>query len=117
MSQSADLSSSGMDKKIEKKTWTVKRIGIAAGGVVLFAFSIYSFIFMDMRSSLNVDRDKLTISTVQQDSFQEFTYETGAVEPIQTIYLDAIEGGVVEEVYRESGAMVQKGDTILVISN
>lgn len=117
MSQSADVSGSGMDKKLEKKTWTPKRIGMAAAGIVLIALFLYSFVFMDTRSSLNVERDKLTISTVQEDSFQEFTQETGTVQPIQTIYLDAIEGGVVEEVHRESGAMVKQGDTILVLSN
>ncbi len=116
-SSNSPLSGSGMDKKIEKKTWTVKRISLIAGVCVLLALFIYSFVLMDTRSSLNVDRDKLTISTVQQNSFQEFTRENGTVQPIQTIYLDAIEGGVVEEIYRESGAMVEKGDTILVLSN
>lgn len=119
MSKNAEnrISGSGMDKKIKKGYWTAKRISMVAGGVVLVAFFLYSFVFIDIRSSLNVERDKLTIRTVQQDSFQEFTHETGTVQPIQTIYLDAIEGGVVEEVYRESGAMVGKGDTILVFSN
>lgn len=117
MSKSADVSNSGMDKKIEKKTWTTKRIGMIAGGVALVALFLYSFVFMDTRSTLNVEREKLTISTVQQDSFQEFTQETGTVQPIQTIYLDAIEGGVVESIYRESGTMVEEGDTILTLSN
>lgn len=118
MSQnSADLSNAGMDKKIKKKTWTTKRIAMIVGGVVIVALFLYSFIFMDVRSTLNVEREKLTISTVQEDSFQEFIQVTGTVQPIQTIYLDAIEGGVVQEVYRESGTMVDQGDTILTLSN
>jgi len=111
------ISSSGMDKKIEKKTWTPKRIAMIVGGVAILALFFYSFVFMDMRSTLNVDREKLTISTVQEDSFQEFIQITGTVQPIQTIYLDAIEGGVVENIYRESGSMVERGDTILTLSN
>ena len=111
------ISSSGMDKKIEKEFWTTKRIALASGGVVILALFIYSFVFMDVRSSLNVDRERITVSTVQRDSFQEFQEFTGTVQPIQTIYLDAIEGGVVENVYRESGTMVAKGDTILTLSN
>jgi len=119
MSETAEhrISSSGMDKKIEKKIWTLKRIGIVAGGIFLIALFIYGFIFMDTRSALNVERDKLTISTVKQDSFQEFILVTGAAQPIQTIYLDAIEGGVVEKIYRESGTVVEPGDTILTLSN
>ncbi|MDX1618264.1 MAG: HlyD family efflux transporter periplasmic adaptor subunit [Balneolaceae bacterium] len=111
------ISSSGMDRKIEKKTWTPKRIGMIIGGAAIVGLFVYSFIFMDVRSTLNVDREKLTVSTVREDSFQEFIQVTGTVQPIQTIYLDALEGGVVEEVYIESGTMVEEGDTILTLSN
>jgi len=118
MSQnSADLSSAGMDKKIKKKTFTTKRIAMIVGGIAIVALFLYSFIFMDVRSTLNVEREKLTITTVQEDSFQEFIQVTGTVQPIQTIYLDAIEGGVVQDVYSESGNMVKEGDTILTLSN
>ena len=113
----ADLSSAGMDKKREKKTWTAKRIGMIVGGLAIVSLFIYSFFLMDVRSTLNVEQEKLTISTVQEDSFQEFIQVTGTVQPIQTIFLDAIEGGVVQEVYRESGTMVEQGDTILTLSN
>jgi HlyD family secretion protein len=107
----------GMDRKIEKKTWTTKRI-LTIGGVIAFlGLSIYAFWFMDVRSTLNVDREKITISEVREDTFQEFIQVTGAVQPIQTIYLDAIEGGVVQQVFLESGTMVQKGDTILTLTN
>lgn len=112
-----DISSAGMDRKIEKKTFTPKRIGMIVGGILLVALFIYSFVFMDVRSTLNVERDKLTISTVKEDSFLEFIQVSGTVQPIQTIYLDAIEGGVVQEVRRESGTMVEEGDTILTLSN
>ena len=107
----------GMDRKIEKKTWTLKRILTIAGIIAFVGLSVYAFWFMDVRSTLNVERDKLTISTVQENTFQEFIQVTGAVQPIQTIYLDAIEGGVVQEVFLESGTMVEEGDTILTLTN
>lgn len=112
-----NVSESGMDKKIKKKTWTPKRIGMIVGGAAIVGLFIYSFIFMDVRSTLNVDKEKLTITTVKEDSFQEFIQETGTVQPIQTIYLDAIEGGRVEEIFIESGTMVENGDTVLTLSN
>ncbi len=117
MADKKDISSAGMDRKIEKKTFTPKRIGMILGGVALIALFIYSFVFMDVRSTLNVERDKLTISTVQEDSFLEFIQVSGTVQPIQTIYLDAIEGGVIQEVSLESGTMVEEGDSILTLSN
>jgi len=39
------------------------------------------------------------------------------VEPISTIFLDAQEGGRVEEILIEEGSMVKKGDIILRLSN
>lgn len=107
----------GMDRKIKKKTWTTKRILTIAAILAFLGLSIYAFWFMDVRSTLNVERDKITISEVREDTFQEFIQVTGAVQPIQTIYLDAIEGGVVQQVFLESGTMVQEGDTILTLTN
>lgn len=107
----------GMDRKIEKKTWTLKRILTGIGILAFVSVSVYVFGFMDVRSTLNVDRDRLTISEVREDTFQEFIQVTGAVQPIQTIYLDAIEGGVVQQVFLESGTMVEAGDTILTLTN
>jgi HlyD family secretion protein len=107
----------GMDRKIEKKTWTLKRILTIAAIVAFVGLSIYAFWFMDVRSTLNVDREKITISEVREDTFQEFIQVTGTVQPIQTIYLDAIEGGVIQNVFLESGTMVEQGDTILTLTN
>lgn len=106
-----------MDRKLNKKTWTQKRIAILAGVVIIVSMFLYSFVFMDTRSRLNVDRDRLRVYTVQEGSFQEFIDVSGTVQPIRTVYLDAIEGGMVQQVKRQSGEMIEEGDTILVLSN
>lgn len=111
------ISSEGMDKKIEKNIWDKKQLGMLLGIGVIIATFIYSFGFMDTRSALNVERENISVSTVQQESFQEFIQVRGTVQPIQTMYLDAVEGGVVDDIYKESGAMVERGDTIVVLSN
>ena len=107
----------GMDRKIKKKTWTTNRIIMLVVGVAVIGFFVYTFVFADFRSTLNVDRDKLTIATVSEDSFQEFIQVTGNIQPINTSFLDAIEGGVVQNVVLESGAMVSPGDTVLILTN
>ncbi|MEX1267965.1 MAG: HlyD family efflux transporter periplasmic adaptor subunit, partial [Balneolaceae bacterium] len=106
-----------MDRKIKKKRWTLKFILMVAGIVFLSGLTVYAFVFMDVRSTLNVDRERITVSTVDETVFQEFIQVTGAVQPIQTIYLDAIEGGVVQQVFLESGTMAEQGDTILTLAN
>ena len=107
----------GMDKKIKKKKWTTTRILGIVGGLALLSFVLYSFLYADNRSKLNVDEEKITVSEVKRDVFQESIPETGVVMPSQMIYLDAVEGGVVKDIVLESGALVKKGDTIMTLTN
>jgi HlyD family secretion protein len=106
-----------VDRKIEKKKWTQKKIltiaGIA-GLILLIAGSLY---FTSGKAKLNVDAERITISEVKKGAFQEFIPVNGVVLPLTTIYLDAIEGGRVEEKLVEDGAIVKKGQPILRLSN
>ena len=106
-----------MDKKIDKKFWTIKRIATYGGIALLVGFIAYQFIFADRRSTFKTDKDKLTIATVQRGEFKEFIPQTGTVEPARTVFLDAIEGGNIKRIVSESGKMLTKGDVILEISN
>jgi len=106
-----------MDRKLEKKKVTPKLIGSIIAVVAVIAMFLYSFVWMDSRSRLNVDRERLSVYEVKEGGFQEFIDITGSVQPIRTNFLDAVEGGVVQDVYLQSGAMVVAGDTIVVLSN
>lgn len=106
-----------MDKKLEKKRFTVKKVLTYGGIAALVAFVAYQFIFADRRSTFKTDRDKITISEVKMGEFKEYIPQTGTVEPARTVYLDAIEGGTIKRVIRESGAIVKKGELIIEISN
>lgn len=106
-----------MDRKIEKKKWTPVRIaGFGLGGAFV-VFLLYSFIFADKGSKLNVEVEKINIATVTEGEFREFIPVDGRVLPIKTIRLDAIEGGNVEKKFYEGGIMIDKGDTILKLAN
>ena len=106
-----------MDRKIEKKKWTPKKIiWLSIGGI--FAFLIlYNLIFGDHSAKFNVQKERISIEEVKEDFFQDYITVTGTVEPISTIFLDAMEGGRVEEIVTEDGTMVKKGDVILRLSN
>ena len=106
-----------MDRKIKKKTWTFKRIATIGGAAVVVGFILYLLVFADRRPKLKVEKDKITISSVKRGIFQERIPQTGTVEPSVTFYLDAIEGGNIKKVYKESGAMLEKGDVIVELSN
>lgn len=106
-----------MDRKIDKKFWTLKRVGTYGGIALLVFFIVYQFAFTDRRSTLKVEKEKITIAEVKRGEFKEFIPQTGTVEPSRTVYLDAIEGGNIKRVIRESGAMIKKGDPIIEIQN
>ncbi|MFY0653726.1 MAG: efflux RND transporter periplasmic adaptor subunit [Cyclobacteriaceae bacterium] len=106
-----------MDRKIKKKIWTPARIASLLFGGTFVVFILYSFVFANKGSKLNVSTDKINISDVIQGQFREFIPVDGNVLPIKTIRLDAIEGGNVAKKYLEGGVLVQKGDTILKLNN
>ncbi len=106
-----------MDRIIEKKTWTTKKILQISAISVFIIFLAYLLLFRDRSSRLNVDRSQLTLATVTADKFQEFIPVDGIVQPRTTIYIDAVLGGTVEKKYVEDGAEVSQGDTILKLSN
>lgn len=87
----------------------------SAGGALFLV--LVAMILSDSGSKLNVDADKITISTVREGEFQEFIPVTGTVMPKTSYYLDAIQGGIVEEKYVEEGAVVSKGQRLLRLSN
>jgi len=106
-----------MDIPIEKKKGIKKKhiyIGLA---VLAFMLLIYQAFFVEHVSTYAVDAEKLSIETVSEGTFHDYITVTGVVEPIATIYLDAREGGRVEEKVIEEGEMLKKGDIILRMSN
>lgn len=107
----------GMDKIIDNKG-KIKRKRIIMGSSIALLLVVILYAFLsDRGSKLNVSVDKITIEPVTYDLFQDYIAIIGTVEPIQTIYLDATEGGRVEEIYRREGAMLKKDDDIMRLSN
>ncbi|MEO6136290.1 MAG: HlyD family efflux transporter periplasmic adaptor subunit, partial [Ginsengibacter sp.] len=106
-----------MDRVIVKKRWTSKKILTIAGVVALVALIAGSYYFTSGKSKLNVDTDRITISEVSKGNFKEFIPVNGVVLPLTSIYLDAMEGGRVEEKFVDDGAIMKKGQPILRLSN
>jgi HlyD family secretion protein len=106
-----------MDRKIEKKKWPPKKIATYAGIALIAIIITFQLFLSDKSSRLNVNQERLVISTVHHGEFQEFIPVIGTVIPIKTIYLDAVEGGTVEQIYLEAGSFVNQGDPILKLTN
>lgn len=87
------------------------------GTIAILTLIIFVLISSGGNSKLNVQKDRISINTAIQGVFQENIPVNGIVLPITTIYLDALEGGRVEEKYVEDGAILKAGDPILRLSN
>lgn len=107
----------GMDTKIEHKSWFSKKIVPFVVCLVAIFVGLLCFIFRNASSSMNVNKNSITISTVTKGEFNDYIRVVGQVLPDQIIYLDAIEGGRVEERLIEEGAQVKAGDVIVRLSN
>jgi len=106
-----------MDIPLEKKRFTKSKIAIAVGSFLLLIFIIYLIFTSGGNSKLNVDSERIIVSTVSNGVFQENIPVSGIVLPITTIYLDALEGGRVDEIFVEDGAVMKQNEPILRLSN
>ena len=105
-----------MDRAIQKKRFTPQRIALGLGIVAFLVFAVRTLL-TGSQSSLNVNREKITVSKVERGVFDEFIVVTGVVQPLKTYQLDAIEGGYVAQKLLDGGATVRQGDLILKLEN
>lgn len=110
------ISGAGMDRRVESKKTPWRMLSIA-GGVLLLAF--LAFLLLDTANGRNllVGADRVTISKVARGKFEDFVPIRGRVTPLNTVYLDAIEGGRIERILVEDGTQLQEGDLIVELSN
>ena len=106
-----------MDRVIQKKKWSTKRILMITGITLIVLLIVLSFYFTSGKSRLNVNTERITISEIKKGPFKDNIPVNGVVLPLTSIYLDAIEGGRVEEKFVEDGAVMKKGQPILRLSN
>jgi HlyD family secretion protein len=106
-----------MDVLLEKKKGIRKKHipYIVGGTVLLLAFGW--LIFGNHQPRYRVDRSKVMIQTVTRGEFNDYVRINGQVQPINTIQLSAIEGGIVAEKVAEEGSMVRRGDVIVRLTN
>lgn len=114
------MDNSTMDRKIEqKKGWRAAFTRKALpywGGALLLAFILW-LVFRDNSSTLRVEKDTITTGEVTKGEFNDYIRISGQVQPMTTIQISPLEGGVVEKIIIEEGNSVKKGDEILKLSN
>lgn len=106
-----------MDIKIEKKPWYIRHRYYLLGGTAFVIFLIYVISLSFGPRKLRIETDNIQIAEVKNDKFMEYVDVEGLVQPILTIKINTREAGSVGRIIGEEGTMMEKGDSILVLSN
>lgn len=109
-----------MDRIIEKKKgfqllFTKRAVPYYVGALVIF-FTLW-LVFKDSSSTLRVNTTGLNIMKVIDGEFKDYIRITGQVQPMTTVQISPLEGGVVQKIVAEEGSRVKKGDVIMILSN
>jgi HlyD family secretion protein len=110
------VSGGAMDRVVVRKRLD-RRIVIAGAAAAVLILLLVFWLFAPRSDSLSVARDRLTISQVQQGTFEDFLPVRARVTPLVTVYLDAVEGGQVQQKLVDDGAQVTQGQLLAVLSN
>ena len=93
-----------------------KRLAIAAGAAVLvaaFGAALWSLV----PRGLQVAAQDVRIAAVEKGVFRDDIVVRASAEPLNSVILDSVESGRVEEVFAKDGALVNKGQLLFRLSN
>jgi HlyD family secretion protein len=105
-----------MDRVIEKKRFPARWVAGAVAGTALLLLAWYMAVSNSGRS-LAVADNRIILSQVVSGIFEDTIPVRARVAPLKTVFLDAVQGGRVEEVLAEDGASVEAGQVIVRLSN
>ncbi len=107
-----------MDIQLKKKRLPNAKkavtVAIATIGIVGIAVWIWN---SNKKTTTRIDRNAVTIATVEAGKFNDYIRIIGIVQPSNSIQISAEEGGIVEQKFLEEGATVHAGDPILQLRN
>jgi HlyD family secretion protein len=94
-----------------------RRLVFAAAALIAVTVVAAVYVRFGLTRVVVVNADRLVISSVKSDVFDEYVPATARVAPRTTAYLDAVEGGQVAEVLVEEGALVHQGQPLVRLKN
>lgn len=110
-------SGAGMDRVVARprRRW-IKWLPWAAGAVVVLAL-VWLALAAGNQRAYTVAGDRLQLAKASTGIFEDFIPIRARVTPLKTVFLDAIEGGRIERVLVEDGAILKAGEPIVELSN
>jgi len=106
-----------MDRvRAKRSLWKQRKFWLSVAATLFLVIIVIMLLGKNV-STVRTEKDKISISAVSKGIFNDYIRVIGSVEPIRFIYLDAEEGGRVEEIVNEEGSIVKKGDVIIRLTN
>jgi len=104
-----------MDTKIVRKTNKNKYLLITLPIILIFGYIIFTS--ATKKRSLTIKAAEITIKTVENNFFEDFMSFQAKAVPLNSMLINIIEGGAVQEIFVENGDMVIKGQPLARLYN
>jgi HlyD family secretion protein len=108
-----------MDRPLYRPWWHRKPLVRAGSALLLIAITVplALTLFGNAERTVRIPVANVTIATVARAPFHDFVPLRAKVVALNTVYLDALEGGRVERVLAEAGDTVSAGQPLVELSN
>lgn len=106
-----------MDKPIEKKNRPLWQWGVIALVIAGVGYGALQLLTDASIRTYRVPAEQVVVSTVQFGAFEDLIPIRGTIQPFESVFLDAVIGGSVEEVFVEQGDFVAAGQPLVQLSN
>ena len=104
-----------MDTIVPRKNRKNKYILIAS--VVFLLLTVLVVMSMTKKRSLDVSSSEVSIKSVMVENFEDYIVFQAKVEPLNSMLINVIEGGSIQEIFVENGDFVEKGQPLARLYN
>ena len=106
-----------MDRKIEKKKMPVWQWGLIGVLTTAAGWFVYQLLADASIRTYRVPQEQIIVTTVVFGAFEDLIPIRGTIQPFNSVFLDAVIGGAVEEVFVEEGSFVTAGQPLVQLTN
>ena len=115
----AELTQAAMDRPVVLQWWRRRhwQRSIIGGAALLLVVLAAVVLIGPAQRSLRMSAAGVTIATVERGAYRDFIPLRGEVVPLETVYLDALEGGRVDRILVQAGDHVEAGQPLVEFTN
>jgi HlyD family secretion protein len=117
MEDAPEVKVSPMDRRVAMNRASPRQTAAVALVLLLVVVGGFAYMRYGLTRTFSVDLQRVVVSTVTLGAFQDYVPIIGIVQPRDTVYLDAVDGGQVVEILVEEGAMVKAGQKLVRLNN